>query len=92
MNGTGFVFGWIKIIESVALVAIVLLALGVMVRLIELRYVLRHLGAIFALAIFFILLPVIISALWASMTVCQHAGTLLLAAIIALLAFGRMTR
>ena len=71
---------WDDLVESLALIAIIFLALCVMVGAVKVGDVLRHLGAIAGTAIMLIMLPAIIVGLWSTMSFLQHLGLVLLIA------------
>jgi hypothetical protein len=85
MNGTNLLSGWVGIAESVALMAIVVLAMFLMVGVVKLGDVLRHLVAIFGVTILLIMLPAIMGSLWSSMTFWQHLGIVILGCLAELL-------
>lgn len=66
--------GWAEIVESAALLAIVVLAFGVMVRVVKLGHAMKYLGAIVGVVILLVMLPEIIIVLWQSMTAWQQLG------------------
>ncbi len=82
---------WDGLVGSVALIAIIVLALSVMVRFVKLGDVLRHLGVILVGAILLVMLPAIIASLWTSMTLTQHLGIIFLG-VMMLLLFGTSRR
>lgn len=82
---------WDSLVESVALIALIALALSVMVRFVKLGDVLRHLGVIMGIAILLVMLPAIIASLWASMTLTQYLGIIFLG-VAMLLIFGAARR
>lgn len=83
MIGETLMRGWAGIVESAALLAIVVLALGVMVRAVKLGDAMKYLGAIVGVVILLVMLPQIIVSLWLSMSLWQHLGI----AVVIVLAF-----
>jgi len=81
---TNFMRGWAGIVESVALFAITILALGVTVRAVKRSEVLKHLGAILCMAILLLMLPAIMASAWSSMSYWQHLGIFILGIMIGL--------
>jgi hypothetical protein len=65
---------WEGLVGSVALLAIIVLALCVMVSVVKPGDVPRHLGGIVGVVILLIMLPAIIVSLWNGMSLGQHLG------------------
>ncbi|MGA2654008.1 MAG: hypothetical protein ABSF28_26100 [Terracidiphilus sp.] len=84
MIQTNLMCGWAGIVESVALIAITILALGIIVSAVKLSDVLKHLRAILCMTILLLMLPAIIVSAWTSMTYWQHLGILILGIMIGL--------
>lgn len=82
---------WDGLVESVALIAIVILALCVMVRAVKRVDAPRHLGVIAGIFILLLMLPPIIIGLWSAMSFGQHIGLMIFGAAIAIL-FGASHR
>jgi len=82
MIGTNLLRGWDGFVESAALVAIVILAIGVMVRVVKPSDAARHLGAILCIVILLIVLPAIMLSAWYSMSYWQQFGVVLLGVVI----------
>jgi hypothetical protein len=76
--------GWAEIVESVALFAITILAIGVIVSAVKLSDVLRHLGTILCIVILLLMLPAIMVSVWSSMSYWQHLGIIILGIMIGL--------
>jgi uncharacterized membrane protein YoaK (UPF0700 family) len=85
---------WDGLVGSVALIAIIVLALCVMVGAVKREDVLRHLGVIVGIVILLIMLPAIIVSLWNSMTLGQHVGIVMVGIVIVVLygAFRQLPR
>ena len=75
---------WDGLVGSVALIAIIILALCVIVRVVKLEDVPRHLGVIVGIVILLVMLPAIIASLWNSMSFAQHMEIAALGVAIAL--------
>jgi hypothetical protein len=84
MIRTNVMRGWAEIVESFALFAITVLAIGVIVSAVKLSDVLKHLGAILCVTILLLMLPTIIVSAWSSMTIWQHFGIVILCIMIGL--------
>lgn len=78
---------WDGLVASTALIVLVVLALGVMVRAVKLGGLSRHLGTVLGALILLILLPAIIVSLWNAMSFLQHLGGIALG-VAAVLFFG----
>jgi hypothetical protein len=75
---------WDGLVGSVALMAIIVLALCVMVSVVKRGDVPRHLGVIVGIVILLIMLPAIILGLWNAMSFGQHLGIAVICAAIML--------
>ena len=76
---------WAGIVESSALFAIIILAIGVIVRAVKLSDVFNHLGAILCLLILMLMLPAIMASAWSSMSYWQQLGVVALGIMIGFL-------
>jgi len=85
MLETNFMRGWAGIVGSVALVAIAILATGLIVSAVKASDVARHLGTILCIVILLLMLPAIMAAAWSSMSYWQHFGIVILGIMIGLL-------
>jgi uncharacterized membrane protein YoaK (UPF0700 family) len=84
MAETNLMHGWVGIVESAALVAIVILAMGIMVRAVKPSDVTRHLGSILCIVILLLVLPAIMVNAWSTMSYWQHLGIIVLGIMIGL--------
>lgn len=84
MIETNLMRGWAGIVESVALVAIAILALGIIVQAVKLSDVVKHLGTILCIAILLLMLPAIMARVWSAMSNWQHLGIVILGVMIGL--------
>ena len=84
MVETNLMRGWDGIVESVALLAVVILALGVLVRVVKPSDAARHLGAILCVVILLLMLPAILVTTWHSMASWQQFGIVALGIMIVL--------
>jgi hypothetical protein len=62
---------WAGIVKSVAVLALTILAIGVIVSAVKLSDVLKHLGAILCMTILLFLLPVFMMSAWSSLSFLQ---------------------
>ena len=84
MIETNLIRGWAGIVESVALVAIAILAIGLIVRAVKPSDVARHLGSILCIVILLLMLPAIMMNIWSTMSYWQHLGIVILGTMIGL--------
>ena len=84
MIETNLMLGWAGIVESVALVAIAILAVGVIVREVKPSDIGRHLGSILCIVILLLMLPAIMMNIWSTMSYWQHLGIAILVIMIGL--------
>ena len=90
MIETRLLSAWDGLVGSAALIAIIVLAFCVMVRVVKPEEIPRHVGVIVAIVILLIMLPAIIVSLWNGMSFGQHLGiTALGVAIVFLLGSSR---
>jgi Mn2+/Fe2+ NRAMP family transporter len=81
---TNLMHGWAEVVESVALVAIVILATGLIVSAVKPSDATRHLGTILCLIIPLLMLPAIMATAWSSMSFWQHFAIVILGIVIGL--------
>ena len=84
MIETNLLRGWAGIVESVALVAMTILAIGLIVSAVKPSDAARHLGTILCVVILLLMLPAIMATAWSSMSYWQHLGTVILGIIFGL--------
>ena len=65
---------WDSFLGSAALIALIVLAFGIMMRAVKREDALHHLGVIAGIVILFIVLPTIIVSLWEAMLLRAHIG------------------
>jgi hypothetical protein len=65
---------WDELVGSAALVAIIILTFGAMIRAVKLENILQRLVAILGIAILLMMLPTTIVSLWRSMSLTEHLG------------------
>jgi drug/metabolite transporter superfamily protein YnfA len=73
MYGTSVIHGWSEIVESLAVMAIIMTALGTMLGLLKPADALKYYGAIAGIAIVLVLLVSVLVGLWSSMSLWQKA-------------------
>lgn len=79
---------WDRIVESAALFAIIILAIGIIVRAVKVSDVVKHLGTILCILILLFLLPAIMVSAWLSMSHWQQLGVFALGIMVGLLLWG----
>jgi hypothetical protein len=84
MIETNLMRGWAGIAESVGLIAIITLAIGVIVSAVKPSDAVKHLGAILCMTILFLVLPAIMASTWSSMSYWQQFGIVILGIMISL--------
>jgi hypothetical protein len=83
---------WDAIVECGAILGLILTALGIMVRLIELGEGLKRIGIILGSAILLVMLPAIIVNIWSGLPVWQKLGTMALLGLAVALTLSRRKR
>lgn len=72
MNASNFMHGWITLLGSLAVIAIILIALGLMTRIVKPAMALKHVGATLGIVIVLMLLPGILVNAWSAMPLWQR--------------------
>jgi hypothetical protein len=78
MIETNLMRGWVGIVESIALFAITVLAVGLILGAVKISDVMKHLGAILGVLILLLMLPAIIASVWSSMFDWEHLGIVII--------------
>jgi len=84
MIGTNLMRGWAGIVDSVALISITILAIGLILSAVKPSDAARHLGTIFCIVILLLMLLAIMATAWSSMSYWQHLGIIILGIMIGL--------
>jgi hypothetical protein len=84
MIKTDLMRGGAGIVESVALVTITILAIGLILSTLKPSDVARHLGTVLFVVILLLVLPAILVTAWCSMSNWQHLGIFILGILIVL--------
>jgi hypothetical protein len=79
MDATNVMHGWSQIVESVAITAIIITALGTMIGLVTPADALKYCGAIAGIAIVLVLFVSILVGLWSSMSLWHKAIVVVIA-------------
>jgi len=72
MSGSIFVHGWATIIGSLATIAIIVIALGLLLGVLKLAEALKRIGALLGIVILLTLIPGAFATLWFAMSVWQR--------------------
>lgn len=80
--------GWVSILQLLAILSIVAVALGLMIGAVKPSDALKHIGTILGMVIILMLLPGILIGTWSRLLIWQKLG---LAAIVAVLWFLRQS-
>lgn len=86
---TGILSLWDAIVEAGAVIAIVVIAIGLMVRVIDGYRAFARLGAVCGALVLLLILPPILLSLWHSLSVWQQLGIILLSWILGLIVLRR---
>lgn len=73
MYGTFVIHGWSEIVGSLAIIAIIITALGTILGLVKPANALKYCGAIAGISIVLVLLVSVLVGLWSSMSLWQKA-------------------
>jgi hypothetical protein len=82
MVETNLMRGWAGIVESAALFALIVLALGLIVSAVKPEEFAKHLGTILGMTILLLMLPAILVNAWSSMSHWQRVGIVILGILI----------
>lgn len=74
MNESILMHGWATIIGSLATIAIIVTALGILLRVLKPAEVLKSIGALLAMSILLMLIPGALVNLWSVMSVWQQVA------------------
>ena len=72
MNGSNFMQGWVALAGSVATIALILTAFGLMLGIVKPADALRRVAAILGIVMLLIVLPAVIVNIWSSMSLWQR--------------------
>jgi Zn-dependent protease with chaperone function len=79
MNGSNFMHGWVALAGSLAMIALILTAFGLMLGIVKPADALRRVAAILGVVMLLMVLPAILVSTWSGMSLWQR---LALAAIV----------
>jgi hypothetical protein len=74
MNGSNFMQGWVALAGSLAMIALILTAFGLMLGIVKPADALRRVGAILGVVMLLMVLPAVLVNLWSGMSLWQRLG------------------
>ena len=74
MNGSNFMQGWVALAGSVATIALILTAFGLMLGIVKPADALRRVAAILGIVIALMMAPGILAGVWSAMSLWQQIG------------------
>jgi hypothetical protein len=74
MNGSNFMQGWVALAGSLAMIALILTAFGLMLGIVKPADALRRVAAILGIVMLLIVLPAVLVSIWSAMSVWQRLG------------------
>ena len=72
MTGSSLMHGWVSILGSLAMIAIILTAFGLMVGIVKPADAVKHIGAIFGIVIGLMVIPGILGSAWSALSLWQQ--------------------
>jgi hypothetical protein len=72
MNGSNFMHWWINLVGSLATIALILTAFGIMLRIVKPDDIQKHIGAILGTVILLMLIPGILASAWSALSLWQQ--------------------
>jgi hypothetical protein len=72
MNGSNFMHWWINFVGSLATIALILTAFGIMLRIVKPDDVLKRIGAILGIVIVLMLIPGLLVSAWSALSLWQQ--------------------
>ena len=72
MSASNFMHGWVALTGSVATIALILTAFGIMLGIVKPADVLKHVGAILGIVIVLMLIPGVLVSAWSGMSLWQQ--------------------
>ena len=74
MSASNFMHGWVALTGSLATIALILTAFGIMLGIVKPADVLKHVGAILGIVIVLMLIPGVLVSAWSCMSLWQRIG------------------
>jgi hypothetical protein len=72
MNGSNFMQGWLTLVRSLAMIALILGAFGIMLGIVKPADVPKRVGAVLGIIIALILVPTLLASLWSAISLWQR--------------------
>src|ERR1019366_5904134 len=72
MNGSNVMQGWVALAGSIAIIALILTAFGIMLGIVKPADAVRRIGAILGVVMLLMVLPAVLVNLWSGMSVWQR--------------------
>jgi hypothetical protein len=74
MSGLSFMQGWVALAGSLAMIAIILTAFGLMLGIVKPADALRRVGGILGIIMLLMVLPAVLVNIWSGMSLWQQLG------------------
>ncbi|HUV96069.1 MAG TPA: hypothetical protein VMV98_01245 [Acidobacteriaceae bacterium] len=74
MKGSNFMQEWVALTGSVAMIALILTAFGLMLGIVKPSDALRRVAAILGVVMLLLVLPVVLVSIWSGMSLWQRLG------------------
>ena len=74
MSASNFMHGWVALTGSLATIALILMAFGLMLGIVKPADALKHVGAILGFVIVLMLIPGVLVSAWLGMSLWQRIG------------------
>lgn len=74
MNGSNFMQGWVALTGSIAIIALILTALGLMLGIVKTADALKNTVAILGIVIVLMFVPGVLLSAWSGMSIWQQIG------------------
>jgi hypothetical protein len=72
MNGSNFMQGWVALVGSLAMIALMLTVFGLMLGIVKPADALRRVGAILGIVMLLMVLPAVLVNIWSGMSLWQR--------------------
>ena len=74
MNGSNFMHGWVALAGSLAMIALILTAFGLMLGIVKPADALKRVAAIVGIVMLFMVIPAVLVSIWSGMSLWQRLG------------------
>lgn len=82
MNGSNFIEGWVAVAGSVAMIALILTAFGLMLGIVKPADALRRVGGILGVVMLLLAFPAVVVNVWSSMSLWQQIGLVAIGTVV----------